>query len=106
MLNNKFYNKLESYINKTYQNANTPAFKYNENTIMDPEVAREIYLTYQQLFSIQQLWDKEKDYSRLLKKENNELKEELDFYSYSEDDEDDEYEESDILNRKEKEYIS
>lgn len=103
MLNNKFYKKLESYINKTYQSANAPAFKYNENTIMAPEVAREIYLMYQQLFSIQQLWEKEKDYSRLLKKENNELKEELDSYSYGEDDE---HGELDIPNTKEKEYIS
>jgi hypothetical protein len=103
MLNNKFYKKLESYINKTYQNTNAPAFKYDENTAMTPEVAKEIYLMYQQLFSIQQLWEKEKDYSRLLKKENNELKKGLDSYFYSEDDE---YGELDIPNVKEKEYIS
>ena len=100
---NKFYNKLESYINKHCQNSNNLPFKYNEDTIITSEIAEEIYIMYQQLFSIQRLWEKEKDYSRLLKKENNELKEELDSYSYNEDDE---YEYLDILNTKEKEPLS
>lgn len=99
---NKFYSKLESYINKTYQNPNASAFKYEELTIIAPEIAREIYFMYQQLLSIQQLLEKEMDYSRLLKKENDELREELFFY----ENEEEEYEDLDVSIPKEKEYVS
>ena len=72
---------------------------------MSAEVANQIYALYEQLIAVQGLWEKEKDYSRLLKKENDELREELDYvYAESEDDSDD-----DITlnsNSEEKKYLS
>lgn len=103
-----FYNKLKKYIlanQQKYHIELAPHFKYDETTIMSAEVANQIYALYEQLIAVQGLWEKEKDYSRLLKKENDELREELDYvYAESEDDSDD-----DITlnsNSEEKKYLS
>lgn len=85
---NDFFKKLEKYIikmEKKYPIELAPHFKYDETTIISADVANQIYSLYEQLTAIQGLWEKEKDYSRLLKNENNELRDELD-YLYAEDD--------------------
>ena len=79
-----------------------PHFKYDETTIISSNIANQIYSLYEQYIAIHELWEKEKDYTRLLKRENDELKEELYFY----ENEEEEYEISDTSDAKEKEYIS
>lgn len=75
-----FFKKLENYILKMEKEIPielAPHFKYDETTIISSEVANQIYSLFEQLYAIQQMWEKEKDYSRLLKKENLELQDEL-----------------------------
>ena len=102
-----FFKKLEKYIKnmeKKYPIELAPHFKYDETTIISAELANQIYALYEQLIAIQGLWEKEKDYSRLLKKENDELREELNYlYAELEDDSDDTTLNS---NNKEKKYLS
>ena len=77
-----FFKKLEKYIKnmeKKYPIELAPHFKYDETTIISPDIANELYGIYTQLLITQQLWEKEKDYARLLKKENNELRDELEY---------------------------
>ena len=106
---NSFYNKLKKYIFKNraqLDSGTAPHFKFNEFTIIDPEIAIEIFGIYESFNSVKNLWEKEKDYSRLLKNENISLQEELD-HIYSEDnfsEEDEEYPNN--LKNKEKEYLS
>ena len=100
----EFYKQLDKYIRKMekkYPVELAPPFKYDEDTIISASVANEIYGIYSQVSVLQQLWNKEKDYCRLLKKENDELKDELDYLYDSDDDEDDVE-----LNNNEKEYLS
>ena len=102
-----FFKKLEKYINKMekkYPIELAPHFKYDETTIISPDIANELYGIYTQLSITQQLWEKEKDYARLLRKENNELKDELD-YLYSDQDDDEENSISNGKDNKDKEYI-
>ena len=102
-----FFKKLEKYIikmEKEYPIELAPHFKFDETTIISPDVANEVYGIYSQLYVIQQLWEKEKDYSRLLKKENNELRDELD-YLYSDQDDDEENNIANGNDNKDKEYI-
>lgn len=102
-----FFKKLEKYIKnmeKKYPIELAPHFKYDETTIISAEVVNQIYALYEQLIAIQGLWEKEKDYSRLLKKENDELKDELNYlYAEPEDDSD---ENTLSNNNKEKKYLS
>lgn len=102
-----FFKKLEKYtknMEKKYPIELAPHFKYDETTIISSELANQIYALYEQLIAIQGLWEKEKDYSRLLKKENDELRDELDYlYAESEDDPDDTTLSSD---NEEKKYLS
>ena len=103
----KFYNKLKKYIlnnQKNYPIELAPHFKYDETTIISADVANQIYSLYEQLITIQGLWEKEKDYSRLLKKENDELRDELD-YLYSDEDNDEEDTNSNGNANKDKEYV-
>ena len=103
----KFYNKLKKYIlnnQKNYPIELAPHFKYDETTIISADVANQIYSLYEQLIAIQGLWEKEKDYSRLLKKENDELRDELD-YLYSDEDNDEEDTNSNGNANKDKEYV-
>ena len=107
----KFYNKLERYINKHFQKEDskeTPLFKYQGDTFIAPEIAVELYNNYLKLTSLQQLWEKEKDYSRLLKKENLDLQEELNSICYV--NEEDSFQDEDDLTSpilsEEKEYLS
>ena len=102
-----FFKKLEKYIKnmeKNYPIELAPHFKYDETTIISPDVANELYGIYAQLSITQQLWEKEKDYARLLKKENVELRDELD-YLYSDEDNDEEDTNSNSNENKDKEYI-
>ena len=88
-----FFKKLAKYIKnmeKKYPIELAPHFKCDETTIISAEVANQIYSLYEQLIAIQSLWEKEKDYSRLLKKENDELTDELNYlYAEPEDYSDD-----------------
>ena len=93
MLIKNFFELLKRYINENQQlyikTGIVPPFRFEESTIISFDVAFEIYLVHQQSISLQQLWEKEKDYSRLLKKENNEFQLKLDtFYSMIGDDND------------------
>ena len=86
MLIKKFFELLKRYISENQQlyikTGIVPPFRFEESTIISFDVAFEIYLVHQQSISLQQLWEKEKDYSRLLKKENNEFQLKLNtFYS-------------------------
>lgn len=102
-----FFKKLEKYIKnmeKKYPMELAPHFKYDETTIISAELANQIYALYEQLIAIQGLWEKEKDYSRLLKKENDELRDELD-YLYSDEDNDEEDTNSNGNANKDKEYV-
>ena len=102
-----FFKKLEKYtknMEKKYPIELAPHFKYDETTIISAELANQIYALYEQLIVVQGLWEKEKDYSRLLKKENAELKDELDYlYAESEDNSDDTTLSSNV---EEKKYLS
>lgn len=101
----KFYSKLKKYIvkmEKEFPIELAPHFKYDETTIISSNIANQIYSLYEQYIAIRELWEKEKDYTRLLKRENDELKEELYFYENGEE----EYEISDTSDGKEKEYLS
>ena len=103
----EFFKKLEKYINKMekqYPIELAPHFKYDETTIISPDIANELYGVYSQLLITQQLWEKEKDYSRLLKKENDELRDELD-YLYSDENNGEEDTNSNNNENKDKEYI-
>ena len=101
-----FQNKLIKYINKNYQNPDaSPHFKYGETTYIEPEIAFEIANVFQQLNVLQNMWEKEKDYNRLLRKENQELSEELD-YCYEQDNVDEDENDSLLNNNGEKEYLS
>lgn len=87
-----FYNKLHKYIMKNEGAlilGIAPHFSYKETTSIEPKVANEIYCMYTQLKVIKDLWDKEKDYSRLLKKENIELQDKLNALNTNEEDNDD-----------------
>ena len=100
----KFYNKLKKYIikmEKEYPIELAPHFKFDETTIISADVAKQIYSLYEQLSVIQGLWEKEKDYSRLLRKENDELRCELDYLCSDQDDEED----NNSNSNKNKEYI-
>ena len=102
-----FFKKLAKYIRnmeKRYSIELAPHFKYDETTIISPNVANQLYSIYEQLIAIQGLWEKEKDYSRLLKKENDELRDELD-YLYSDQNDDEEDDNSNSNDNKDKEYI-
>ena len=74
-----FRKKLFQYMNKNHNTSIdlAPHFKYNETTIIDPMVAQELMSLYNQLDAFIELFDKEKDYNRLLRKENQELTDEL-----------------------------
>ena len=103
----RFYNKLKKYIlnnQKNYPIELAPHFKYDETTIISADVANQLYSLYEQLITIQGLWEKEKDYSRLLKKENDDLRDELD-YLYSDEDNDEEDTNSNSNTNKDKEYV-
>ena len=107
----KFKKKLFQYVNKNIATLDTaPCFKYDENTIISPEIALELMGIFQHSITIQELWEKEKDYNRLLRKENSELQKELQYYYDVEDNNNDdivEDEENSDINTKgeEKEYI-
>lgn len=104
---NDFFKKLEKYIlnnQKKHPIELAPHFKYDETTIISSDVANQLYALYEQLIAIQSLWEKEKDYARLLKKENDELRYELD-YLYSDQDSDEEDINSNSNANKDKEYI-
>ena len=102
---NKFQNELIKYANKNCQNPDmAPHFKYKETTYIEPEIAFEIAGLFQKLSTLQNMWEKEKDYNRLLRKENQELNEELYYYN-SEDGNDEEIESISSIS-KEKEYLS
>ena len=55
-----------------------PHFKYGEATYIDPQTAIDIFSVYKHRNTLQELWEKECDYSRLLKIENTSLANELD----------------------------
>ena len=77
---NKFKKELYNYIldNSRIKNIfDTPPFKYNEITTINFEVAYNLYIMFQQNDLFQEALEKEKDYSRLLKKENQELQKSL-----------------------------
>ena len=80
-----FQRKLFKFIRK-YQNETEimPHFKYDETTYLAPEVTQEIVILYQQVAFLHDELEKEKDYSRLLKRENVEMQEELEYY-YNDD---------------------
>lgn len=102
-----FFKKLAKYIRnmeKKYPIELAPHFKYDETTIISPDVANQLYSLYEQLITIQGLWEKEKDYSRLLKKENDELRDELN-YLYSDQNNDEEDDNSSGNDNKDKDYI-
>ena len=104
-----FFQKLKKYILKNQEKFPTvelaPHFKYDETTIISPLIANQIYSLYEQAITLQQLWEKEKDYSRLLKNENMELQEELNYMIDNDDSEESNEEESNPFN-KWKEYLS
>ena len=82
---NEFYKKIESYINKYSQTPEVaPHFKYKETTYIEPQVVFEIYSLIKQRNSLQSMWEKECDYNRLLRNENSDLRNELE-YLYQDD---------------------
>ena len=106
---NDFFQKLKKYILKNQEKFPmvelAPHFKYDETTIISPSIANQIYSLYEQVITLQQLWEKEKDYSRLLKNENMELQEELNYMIDNDDSEESNEEELNSFS-KEKEYLS
>ena len=54
-----------------------PHFKFEETTYIDPDTAMEIAAMYTQLAVLQDMYEKEVDYNRLLRKENQELSADL-----------------------------
>lgn len=83
----KFVKEISKYIKQNATSALPAHFKFEETTIIDPEVVAEIYGYIVQANMLKDLYDKECDYNRLLRKENSELKEELeDAYSFDEED--------------------
>lgn len=107
----KFFKKLESYAIKYSMQGieNMPYFTYGEENYLHPEIALDIFALYKQVDIIQNLYSKEEDYNRLLRQENQSLKEELD-YIYCNDDgndiEDEDEIEENIISLKNKEYVS
>ena len=61
------------------------SFKFNDS-IIDYQVALTIWQTFNVKDTVTNMWEKEKDYNRLLRKENDELMEEL-YNDYEEDEE-------------------
>lgn len=75
---NKFWRALGKYIQKYSECEIEPVnFIFNENIIICPELAYLLWREHCRLFDLLGDYDKECDYSRLLKKENNELLEEI-----------------------------
>ena len=64
---------------KLYSGGVVPQFIYEDGTTISPKILEELISQYKQFEILQEMWDKEKDYCRLLRKENNELQDELDY---------------------------
>ena len=73
------------------------SFKFNDS-IIDYQVALTIWQTFNVKDTVTNMWEKEKDYNRLLRKENDELMEEL-YNDYEEDEEE-------VNEQKEDKYVS
>ena len=83
-----FYFELNKYINKCDKKGPmlVGSFKFNDS-IIDYDVALTIWQTFNIKNTVSNMWEKEKDYNRLLRKENDELIEELSSIDYKEDEE-------------------
>lgn len=83
-----FYFELTKYINKCDKKGPmlVGSFKFNDS-IIDYDVALTIWQTFNVKNTLNNMWEKEKDYNRLLRKENDELIEELSSIDYEGDEE-------------------
>lgn len=87
-----FISRLDRFVRK-YANTqfeDIPVFHFNDTTSIDAELAFQIHAVIQYKVKLQDMWEKESDYNRLLRQENFNLKEELDAIYQSYDDIDDE----------------
>ena len=81
--------KIFQYMNKYGTSECPPHFKFEETTYIDHNTAMEIAAMYTQLSVLQDMYEKEVDYNRLLRKENQELAAELeDMYAQDTDSDD------------------
>lgn len=69
---------LYQHVNK-YQDGIMPQFVYKDGTTLSPGIVEELSSQYKQFEILQEMWEKEKDYCRLLRKENLELQDELNY---------------------------
>ena len=90
MINN-FWIKLHKYIDKCDRKDPmlVGSFKF-EDSIINYDVALIIWQTFNIKNTVTEMWEKEKDYNRLLRKENDELIQTM--YNDFEDDEDEKLE--------------
>ena len=82
-----FFKKLVKYMN-TKDKDNTDAFKYLD-TVIDFDTAELIYNVWCQKNMLEEAYAKECDYNRLLRQENNNLNDELEYVYSKEDNEPD-----------------
>ena len=89
---NDFKNKLFNYANKhKTTEQELPSFKFNDTTYIDGDIVMELAFLLSQMDVLQEMFQKECDYNRLLRKENQELTSELEqiLNNYDEDEDND-----------------
>ena len=76
----KFFVELNRFMKKRNQLENTTdnIFEYSETTQIDSDIAQMLWEMWKDTNNLQSMYDKEADYNRLLRKENNELLDTID----------------------------
>lgn len=72
-----FWKAVSKYMSKNGDNTIAPNFKYNETTIIDGELVKNLWKEHCQTIYLHEALEEKSDYARLLKMENMDLKDEI-----------------------------